>query len=293
MNKGQDTPADKKPGAPTGAATGGNKDDGPPPLEIVISGGIHPASSATWGDEAYAKLCSYIVESNNGRAQQIIENNNITPAFMELYSKEELLETDDLGLSLPFIAVYHDRPEMLRYLYNRGLDITIPCDSMNFGNPMFYAVIWHKYRLVDMLDLLGCSVSNPCDSFKQSPRSHAERLDDSLMIELINNLEKRPERVKTLFMKNFLKAKYRRLYKNALRAIILIQRIIRGKLARMKAISKRKKLRAKLKKEKKMLEEGGGVAEPSSRKTIAGSKTSSKAQSDKGRLSTIDAGRKK
>ena len=286
MNKNKD--------APGAASGGGDKDEGPPPLEIVISGGIHPASAATWGDAAYAKLCSNIVESNNGRAQQIIENNNITPAFMELYSKEELLETDDLGLSLPFIAVYHDRPEMLRYLYTRGLDIAIPCDTMNFGNPMFYAVIWHKYRVVDMLDLLGCSVTNSCDIFKQTPRSHAERLDDSIMIELINKLEKRPERVKTLFMKNFMKAKYRRLYKNAVKAIILIQRIIRGKLARMKAVSKRKKLRAKKKKEKKLLEEGGEIPEPSTRKTIAGSKTGSKTSStEKRALSSMHVGKKK
>jgi hypothetical protein len=246
------------------------KEEEPLPLEITISSGIHSASSLNWGESACAKLFSNIIEFNDGMAQQIIENKTY---FLQLYTKEELQRTDDLGLSLPFVAVYHDRPDMLRYLFVRGLDLSAPCDPMGFGNPMFYAVTWRKYRVVDVLDLLGVSVTSECDMFKQTPMAHAERLDDPIMIALINNLKGRNERVRILFEKNFQRAKCRRMYRIARVAIINIQRIMRGKLARMKAASKRKKLRAKLKKENALREaalkeaeataqEGPAVTEP-------------------------------
>lgn len=95
-------------------------EDERPALELVISGGIHPASSESWGKEACARIFSHIVEANDGRAQQIVENKTY---FLELYSKAELEKKDDLGMTLPYIAVYHDRPDMLRYLYARGLDL--------------------------------------------------------------------------------------------------------------------------------------------------------------------------
>ena len=252
----------KPAGAPAGQATAAKTKEEEPPLVITISSGIHPASSLNWGESACAKLFSNIIEFNDGMAQQIIENKTY---FLELYTKEELQKTDDLGLTLPFVAVYHDRPDMLRYLSVRGLDLSAPCDPMGFGNPMFYAVTWRKYRIVDVLDLLGVSVVNECDMFKQTPLAHAERIDDPIMIKLINNLKGRNERVRIFFEKNFLRSKCRRMYRLARAAIITIQRIIRGKLARMKAASKRKKLRAKLKKENALKEaaaQGVTAAEP-------------------------------
>jgi hypothetical protein len=53
---------------------------------------------------------------------------------------KELERTDDLGLSLPYLAVFYDRPDMLRYLRKRGFNLKKPCDPMGFGTPMFYAV---------------------------------------------------------------------------------------------------------------------------------------------------------
>lgn len=90
------------------------------PMDCIISAGIHPASSESWGTGACAKIFSHIVEANDGRAQMIVENKT---KFLELYTKEELLKPDDLGNTLQFLAVYHDRPEMLRYLYARGIDL--------------------------------------------------------------------------------------------------------------------------------------------------------------------------
>lgn len=90
------------------------------PMDVVISAGIHPASAESWGPCACAKIFSHIVEANDGREQQIVENKTI---FLDLFTREELEKPDDIGNTMPFLAVYHDRPEMLRYLYARGLDL--------------------------------------------------------------------------------------------------------------------------------------------------------------------------
>ncbi len=110
--------ADEK---PKSAAAKKEEEKNSQQLEIILSSGIHEASSESWGDGACARLFSHIIESNNGRAQQIIENKTY---FLEYSSLAELSEKDDLGLTLQFVAVYHDRPEMLRYLQNRGIDLS-------------------------------------------------------------------------------------------------------------------------------------------------------------------------
>jgi hypothetical protein len=74
---------------------------------------IHPASSTSWGSEAGARLCKLLVDANTGIAQQIIENRT---DLLDLLTLEQLEESDDIGLNAVFLAVYYDRPEILRYL---------------------------------------------------------------------------------------------------------------------------------------------------------------------------------
>ena len=99
---------------------------------------IHRASSQTWEDEACAQLCRLIIDSNNGSMQQVIENRT---DVLDLLTLQELsAPVDDLGLTLPFLAIYFDMPDILRYLHKRGVDLQKYCDPMEFGTPMFYAV---------------------------------------------------------------------------------------------------------------------------------------------------------
>ena len=124
------------------------------------------------------------------------------------------------------------------------------CDPAKFGNPMFYAVGWRKYRCVDMLDLLGVSVNDSCDMLSQTPMTHAKRTDDQEMIALINKISGRGLRVAKLFYNNYLRAKCWRWYQLVLRSIKLLQRVVRGKIGRKRARKKalkRKKLEAKKK----------------------------------------------
>lgn len=192
---------------------------------------VHHASSASWGDESCARLCGLVVDSNNAAAQQIQENRH---DLLDLMSKEELNKpVDDIGLTLPFLAVYYDRPDMLRYLLEREVDLTKPCDPFQFGTPMFYAVTLCKNDLVERLDNLGCSVNSPCDIYNQLPIEHAKRMQNLELIALISHLMSREERAGWLFLKHFLRRKLRRRYVYMVNiGIPLLQRAMRGMFGR-------------------------------------------------------------
>jgi hypothetical protein len=134
------------------------------------------------------------MDANSGLAQQIAENKT---DLMDILPDEDLQgPVDDLGLTLPFLAVYYDRPDMLDYLRKRGVDLRAPCDPMDFGNPMFYAIHLKKTRLILHLDILGCSVREPCDSLKVLPLAHVERLDDPFMKDAIHYAFGKEERAR-------------------------------------------------------------------------------------------------
>jgi hypothetical protein len=188
------------------------------------------ASSEMWGDQAVARLCQVIIESNDGMVQQILENRT---DWLDLLSKEELERTDDLGLSLPFLAAYYDKPDAIRYLHKRGFDLSLPCDPVGFGNVMYYAVTLGKIRIVETLDAIGYSVTKPCETiFQKNAIYYAGRKDDIYLMELLEQIRSREERAHSLFLKNFLKAKYRRLYLKKKASALKIQRVTRGKISR-------------------------------------------------------------
>lgn len=191
--------------------------------------GIHRASSQSWGESSCARLCGIIVDSNTGIAQQVIQNRT---DLLDLYSKSELLQTDDLGLSIIFLAVYFDQPDILNYLKRRGIDLSAPCDPMNFGNPMFYALRLGKHRLIRVLDLLGCSVNNPCNDLKDKPFDIARRLNDQIAQDEIILAQNKEIRAALLFKKNFLRLKHRKDYLFTLKMVLKLQKVIRGMLDR-------------------------------------------------------------
>ena len=72
---------------------------------------IHAASSRSWGDEGAARLCKIILESNTGFTQQILENRH---DLLDMATDEQLMEpVDDIGMTLPFLCVYYDKPKMI------------------------------------------------------------------------------------------------------------------------------------------------------------------------------------
>ena len=140
---------------------------------------VHRASSRTWGDASFARLCQLIVQDNSGMAQQVADNMH---DLLDLCSVEELNQTDDLGLTLPYLAVYNDRPDMLTYLHKRGVKLGLPCDPMEYGTPMFYATTLHKQACVETLDILGYSVKEHCNKYEEVPLHHAKRYSFSFTV---------------------------------------------------------------------------------------------------------------
>ena len=183
-------------------------------------------SSELWGEDSTARLCQILLDANDGMAQQISENRH---DLLDLLTLKDLERVDDCGLSLPYLAVHYDRPDMVRYLHKRGLDLSKPCDPMEFGTPMFYAVSTGKMHIVETLDSLGISVKAVCDTYmKKTPSFYASLTGDPSVALKIENLVYKEQLAGDMFMKNFLKSKYRRRFLRMKRAAILIQKCSRG-----------------------------------------------------------------
>ena len=201
---------------------------------------IHRASANSWGDQACARVCQVILEANDGAAQQVIENRT---DLLDLLSVEELQRSDDLGLTLPYLAVFYDRPEILEYLHKRGLDLSIPCDPCDYGTCMYYAITLQKQSCIVMLDLL----------------------DNVNMRDTFDYLKEKEFRAVTLFLKHYWRRQLRRNFLETKKSALLAQRIIRGFLARRKLLKLRNK-RLKQEREDKVLKKQPSSMAPVSKK---------------------------
>jgi hypothetical protein len=213
---------------------------------------IHRASSATWGDEAGARICQLVIESNRGLIQSAMENKT---DLLDIYSIEQLSEPDDNGIKLQYSVIHFDQPELIRYLYKRGMDFSKPCDPMGFGTPIFYAVTLNKLDIVEVLWKLGISLTDPCDKFKRTPIYHARKLENERMVHLIEKLSTRRARATAFLTKNILRYRAVLGYKKMKRSIIIIQRVIRGFLGRRRAKKIRKEKKKQRKEERKAKKE--------------------------------------
>jgi hypothetical protein len=188
-------------------------------------------SSDLWGEESTARLCQIIVAANDGLAQQVAENRI---DLLDLATKMDLKKVDDMGLSLAYLAVHHDRPEMLVYLHKRGLDLSLPCDPMGFGTPMFYAVNLGRLACVEALDAVGYSVQHVCDAYlKMTPSYYASRLGDTSVASKITLLRDREVTAGHFFCKNILRNAARNSFLRIRRAAVVVQRMARGMLDRI------------------------------------------------------------
>jgi hypothetical protein len=187
-------------------------------------------SSERWNEQATARLCQLILEENNGMAQQIAEGRT---DLLDLCTLEQLQATDDLGLSLPFLAIYHDRPDALKYLHRRGVDLSLPCDPMTYGTPYFYAVTLGKCRIFETLNSLLYSYSTPCETvFQKSPQYYIDRNDNMMMKDTLEAQTHAERRAFEMLQKHYLRRKCTRAYEKQLAAIWNMQRLIRGFVGR-------------------------------------------------------------
>ena len=190
-------------------------------------------SAELWGESATARLHQIMVEANSGLMQQIAENKT---NLLECLSKEELEAYDeDFELNACYLAVYYDHPSMIYYLHKRGLDFSKTCDPMDFGTPMFYAVLYGRIHIINALHKIGISVNRVCDNYlHMTPKDYASMRSNQYVIKMIDDLLNIDRKSYDLFVKNYLKLKYRRLYLYKRRRIIIIQRFIRRFLKKLR-----------------------------------------------------------
>lgn len=187
-------------------------------------------SSELWGSQATARLHKLVVDSNDGVLQCVMENHT---DLLDLMTTEQLNQYEELGLSIAYLAIHHDQPDILRYLHRRGVDLSLPCDHMGFGTPMFYAVALGRTRLIETLFSLGYSVNKACEtSFNRLPIYYANRREDIYTQEKLIDIAGREGRALNLLTKNILKLQQLRRYKKVIRAVIRIQAVGRSYLSR-------------------------------------------------------------
>jgi hypothetical protein len=120
--------------------------------------------------------------------------------LLDICSLDELqLPDDESGLSASLIAIYYDRPKIIKYLHYRGVDFSIPCDPMNFGTPYFYIINFSRFEMLGLLDQLGYSLEIPCDNFGQLPLGRAEHIGNiSMRDEIIRLIKRRKDALQLL-----------------------------------------------------------------------------------------------
>jgi hypothetical protein len=218
--------------------------------EPTFAFAVHNASSEFWGDQGCARICRCIMEANKSIMQQIIENRF---DLLDLLPIEDLQEPDpDSGLSAAYLAIYFDKPKMIRYLHNRGVDLTKPCDPMGFGNCVFYCVSYGRYDILELLELLEYDIVGPCDEFEQTPMQRAEMMNNSIMMNHLEFLSARRKRAYEFMTKNCMRYRCMVNYRRTRKKIIDIQRVIRGFIHRCRAKDLKEIVREEKRKQKEL-----------------------------------------
>jgi hypothetical protein len=202
----------------------------------------HFASSQKWsGNQACARLCKIALESNKGILQCIIEGHT---ELLDMLTNEELEEIDpDSGLNAPYLAIYYDRPKIVKYLHERGLDMSKFCDGMDFGTCIFYAVSYLRYEILELLEQLEYDIIGPCDEFGQTPLERAAKMENKELTAHLEFLIGRRTRVHSFMAKNCMRYLHRQRYLRLYRALLVVERVIRGYIGRCRANNKRRELK--------------------------------------------------
>lgn len=187
-------------------------------------------SAERWGDQAFARICKVVVDHNDGINQSVMEKRT---DLLDLMTNDQLIAGDDLGLSVAYSAVYYDQPDIIKYLHNRKIDLSQPCDPMGYGTPLFYAIMMSRLQVMTTLQKLGYSLQKPCENtFYQTPLHYAKIKGNVDVIEFITKVVTREQRAKDLLQKNMLRRQCQRKYLAIRRKIIKIQTLFRGRQAR-------------------------------------------------------------
>ena len=103
----------------------------------------------------------------------------------------DLSKPDDVGNYPAHLAVLFDRPEVLKFLHDKGVDLGTKCDTAGFGTPAFYCTHHGKEDMLTVLWELGYDLTDNCDKYGMPPSYYAEKKGDELTVKHLAMLTSR------------------------------------------------------------------------------------------------------
>lgn len=105
---------------------------------------------------------------------------------LHLSGEAKLGDKSSLGTTAAYLAVLHDRPQVLRLLHELKVDLNAPCDATNFGTPAFYAAFHGRADVLLTLFELGVDLKEqPCEKFGKSADFVADLFQQSDAMKLV------------------------------------------------------------------------------------------------------------
>jgi hypothetical protein len=188
---------------------------------------------------------------------QAIRENDIS-TITDLYGSgdyPDLAKPDDVGNYPAFLAIFFDRPQVLRLLHDKGVDLARKCDDTSYGTPAFYAMHYGKTELLSDLWKMGYDLTDPCDKYGMPPSYYADKKGDKIMTDHLKELTSRGtlQDVMATIIQRCTRGlagrnEYRAMVKERDRAIMAqteIGKVWRGGVVRMRDNKRRRELEEK------------------------------------------------
>ena len=98
----------------------------------------------------------------------------------------DLSKPTELGTTCAYLAVLNDRPEVLRLLAECGIDLTKPCDAMNYGAPAFWAAKYGREHCLLELFNLGVDIHDSCERFGKVRLEDIAEHKENILVDVIS-----------------------------------------------------------------------------------------------------------
>ncbi len=98
----------------------------------------------------------------------------------------------DCGTTPLYLALLHDRPEVIKLLYQYDVDLMGFCDPMNYGRPVYWAAKMGRVNCLRMLGRCGVEIEPDMETnkFGETLKTIAEKYNPAITVkEMLNVME--------------------------------------------------------------------------------------------------------
>lgn len=144
----------------------------------------------------------------------------------------------EMGTTCAYLAVLNDRPDILRLLFELGIDLTKPCDAMDYGSPALWAAKYGREHVLVELFNLGIDLNKtPCEKYGKSAFFMANVFGNHPAMERVEQLQARRNEAATTIAALARGHRTRQKARDHVKqfgASQSIQRLMRGEVARIR-----------------------------------------------------------